>query len=305
MYVTRRIFLPILIIYISWQNSVGVDNNYPIYVDYHTSTTCFITAGLSKAVSSRILNEFQSAGLVNEWLFIPHQLKLDPALVKMQQYVKSLEDSVKMEDTGKYNDKDITVLYGLGVRNMGMNGLEISKIIEVYLHIFLLNLYLMNIQELKYRLSQYTATNAFESILRTSNHDSSSGRMWATAYEDVRSFDTPLASYCNFNNLIITNTSPSSISLHNVRETVTTSACIATLLAILIQSPGASNVYLESRPVLLNYYGGQTMETGSVTGGRPFSDRGLNGTGQIIGHCDSGIDLYSCYFRDQDYRPVC
>ena len=108
-----------------------MDNIYPIYADYHTSTTCFIVASKSKTVTEKIFSDFQSSGLVLAWMFIPHQLKLDPALVEMYQHIKSREDSIKLEDSSKFQGTGITLLYGLGVRNMGMNGLLINGAAEV------------------------------------------------------------------------------------------------------------------------------------------------------------------------------
>ena len=128
--------------------------------------------------------------------------------------------------------------------------------------------------------------------------------MWSSAYEELLLINGSLGSICNFTGIRIEEKNSFAVTLPDIRESIPSSACFAALLGLLIQSQGVINAYLESKPRTVNYYGGQTMESGSVTGGRPFSDRGLNGTGQIIGHCDTGIDLYSCYFRDRDNRAV-
>lgn len=53
-----------------------------------------------------------------------------------------------------------------------------------------------------------------------------------------------------------------------------------------------------SNKVLTAYMeGGDTTET-------PMRDSGLDGTGQVIGLTDTGLDESSCFFRDDDYGSV-
>jgi len=106
------------------------------FVDYISSTTCFVTASGSRDLSTKTLSGFKSSGRIKFWTFVPYQLKLDPALVKMQQYLKLLEDFVEPLDSGLYDGTSIMVLYGLGVKNKGMLGLEIGNIAKVRIFIY-------------------------------------------------------------------------------------------------------------------------------------------------------------------------
>jgi hypothetical protein len=73
---------------------------------------------------------------------------------------------------------------------------------------------------------------------------------------------------------------------------------MSALAAVFLQRRRVFHININAKPKVNNYYGAQTVETGSVSGGTPYRHLGINGTGQIIGHCDTGVDQYSCYFDD-------
>lgn len=73
--------------------------------------------------------------------------------------------------------------------------------------------------------------------------------------------------------------------------------CLALFVATVASHAAVSRIAL-SRPMrLLNNYARGIVQSGRVNS-EPYSLVGLDGTGQIIGIADTGIDENSCFFRD-------
>ena len=73
--------------------------------------------------------------------------------------------------------------------------------------------------------------------------------------------------------------------------------CLALLVAMVASHESVSRIAL-SRPIrLLNDFARGIVQSGRVHT-EPFSQVGLDGTGQIVGIADTGIDENSCFFRD-------
>jgi Subtilase family len=81
-------------------------------------------------------------------------------------------------------------------------------------------------------------------------------------------------------------------------------SCLTVLLAVAAGQSMSSYGYLKTKPRISNFYSTQTDQTGSVSGGFPYQNKGLNGTGQIVGQCDTGLDRYSCFFADSNSYAV-
>ena len=78
-------------------------------------------------------------------------------------------------------------------------------------------------------------------------------------------------------------------------------ACFANLVVLLSSDPGVSRVAL-SRPMrTLNSNARPIMQSGGAND-ETYSDAGLDGTGVVVGISDTGIDEFSCYFRDPKGR---
>ena len=119
------------------------------------------------------------------------------------------------------------------------------------------------------------------------------------------SISPSIADICGFDSLAVTARGRNTVIVSNLgaitkasSDTSSPMACMSALAAVLLQRGRVFHVNLNAKPKVSNYYGSQTVETGSVSGGNPYRHSGLNGTGQIIGHCDTGVDQYSCYFDD-------
>jgi hypothetical protein len=73
---------------------------------------------------------------------------------------------------------------------------------------------------------------------------------------------------------------------------------LALLYAVVIETPLVFVMQIDREISTSNYYSVQDLETGTANGGSPYYDLGLDGSGQIIGSCDSGLDMNSCYFEE-------
>jgi hypothetical protein len=77
-------------------------------------------------------------------------------------------------------------------------------------------------------------------------------------------------------------------------------ACFVRLLAILAADSSTMDIRFRQAKRAFNRYGKGIMETNSYNDVLPYTAAGLNGSGQVIGIGDSGLDESSCYFRNDD-----
>ena len=161
-------------------------------------------------------------------------------------------------------------------------------------------------------------------ILDSSDPTAPSGKMWQeasltflaiqsegqdeTSSSSARDGTSSISALCDFKSLTITPEGPHSILIsdfHHLKPKGNIHRnCLATLLAVAVQLPLVNRVYRRVRPQINNFMSAQTIQTGSRFGGTPYHDRGLNGTGQIVGNCDTGLDLWSCFFEEPDRSMV-
>ena len=78
--------------------------------------------------------------------------------------------------------------------------------------------------------------------------------------------------------------------------TAVRASCFAVLYAAAIEAPLVFNVYLAKQTKVVNNIPTQVGQTGAQAGIDPYTVAGLDGTGQVAGTCDTGVDLNSCYF---------
>ena len=110
---------------------MGIDNVYPIYVDARTSISCFKVILKENVTSSIDYTYLEEHGL-QSWLPIPMILKLDNQLIDF--YNNIIENMIysnittRNKTTDAYiNDFEVDVIFGFGIKNMGLNGLNITK----------------------------------------------------------------------------------------------------------------------------------------------------------------------------------
>ena len=85
-----------------------------------------------------------------------------------------------------------------------------------------------------------------------------------------------------------------------IQSSDTERACFARLLAVLASDSATVDIRFRQKKRALNRFGKGILQTNSYDDSVPYSAAGLNGTGQVIGIGDSGLDESSCYFRHTD-----
>ena len=160
-----------------------------------------------------------------------------------------------------------------------------------------------------------SAEQYLSNILSHTDKSASSGQMFRSSYTQLQSIKNQyphvsLNTICKYEVIDVT-IRETAFRISNIIDLVYNASsynmhgsCIAILYAVLIQLPGSSSVYLKGKPKISNMYAKQTVQTGSPGGGSPFHAAGLDGTGQLVGLCDTGIDLYSCFFAETSGSPV-
>eukprot|EP01041_Mallomonas_annulata_P002916 gene2916-5728_t len=282
------------------QDRYGNTNVYPFYVDKTTSLSCFRVnpAPNTSYISS---NNFPQLGDVEHLMPIPLSLLLDPMLVTLHSAVcrgtnldELTELNVSLSSTR--SDVDISVVFGLGVRAWGIHNLSMTDAA----------------QNLRKELL-FNSRVHLQTMVDSSESGSLSGNMWSAALITLSTMfpsSVDLATVCGFYTLSITPLGKSAVHISNLQHMIRVSSrrnvrgeCLATLLAVAVSIPQTGYVYLRTRPRTMNFYGAQITQTGSRTGGTPYHDRGLNGSGQILGSCDTGVDMSSCFFSDEVNNP--
>lgn len=81
-----------------------------------------------------------------------------------------------------------------------------------------------------------------------------------------------------------------------------TGDCLLRLSVAALRQPDTLRISLTRPMQLMNNRARGFVQSGGSS--EPFSDAGLNGTGQVIGVADTGVDEMSCFFRDTDRGKV-
>ena len=98
---------------------MGADNIYPIYSDEQTTGICYKI--ISPVVAQNSLH-FITHGLAN-WSLIPNQIKLDSSVISLTERTSLV--------ILKNLDIEIEIVFGLGIRTMGLNGLTMNAAAQV------------------------------------------------------------------------------------------------------------------------------------------------------------------------------
>ena len=101
---------------------------------------------------------------------------------------------------------------------------------------------------------------------------------------------------------------PSSLSvtgLHGLAGSLSGRACLGNLVATLALERDVVNVYVRPHDTILNDYGKSIVQsTVYQSGQHPYNSAGLDGTGQIVGVGDTGLDDLHCMFINSDGSSV-
>jgi len=121
------------------------------------------------------------------------------------------------------------------------------------------------------------------------------------AHNDAFSHET-----CAFHKLSIEHTGHSLV-ISNIHEIDTTSfphACYASLLALLASQPETADIRFRFPKRAFNNYNKGIVQTDVRQQSYPYQDAGIDGSGQVVGVGDTGLDELSCFFRNEDGSKV-
>lgn len=85
-----------------------------------------------------------------------------------------------------------------------------------------------------------------------------------------------------------------------IAQSAAPNACYASLVAAFATQPATSSVRLRTPKQGLNNFNRGIVQTEVREESYPYNDAGLNGTGQIVGVGDTGVDERSCFFSNAD-----
>lgn len=83
-----------------------------------------------------------------------------------------------------------------------------------------------------------------------------------------------------------------------------TSSCGAALLALLAQQKGVSDLRYRLPKAAFNANGKSIVQTETFGTSFPYTNAGIDGTGEVVGVGDTGLDELSCFFRNTDSSKV-
>mmetsp|Transcript_14029 Transcript_14029/g.14643 ORF Transcript_14029/g.14643 Transcript_14029/m.14643 type:complete len:1100 (-) Transcript_14029:260-3559(-) len=113
---------------------------------------------------------------------------------------------------------------------------------------------------------------------------------------------------CSFSTLSIESSS-NNLVIGNLKQFLQSSddssACSASLLAILVQQQGVADIKFRLPKQKFNKNGKHIVQTKNFTATTfPYTNAGIDGTGQVVGIGDTGVDELSCFFRNSDGSKV-
>lgn len=142
----------------------------------------------------------------------------------------------------------------------------------------------------------------------------SRSHLWSVAAAEMGSGfasetdDSPFSRTCDFSGLVFEPTQiQNEVTLSGLARLSENSefptACVASLLAVLARQQQVVDIRLRHEKTLFNNYIKSIVQSEVYAQGEemyPYMKAGLNGTGQVIGIGDSGLDELSCFFNEGD-----
>ena len=93
--------------------------------------------------------------------------------------------------------------------------------------------------------------------------------------------------------------------LHRLAGSPSGRACLGNLVATLALERDVVNVYVRPHDTILNDYGKSIVQANTYQSGQhPYNSAGLDGTGQVVGVGDTGLDDLHCMFINDDESEV-
>jgi hypothetical protein len=159
--------------------------------------------------------------------------------------------------------------------------------------------------------------NTFDHLKTLSGLTGKEGNLWDDAHTTLRSLSLssghslgPEAvsnDHCGYSHLSLeAHAKGLRISgLHHVAQSASSRACLTNLVAVLATRSEVLDVTVRPHDTVLNAVGkGICQAKSTTTSNTPYANAGLNGTGQVVGVGDTGLDDLHCFFRNRDGSQV-
>ncbi len=269
-------------------DAFGIDKVHTIYSSKSYDRTCFILH--SSIIPSHILksegfrfvfnclndfiqiNEFH----IRFWRVLPNSIKVHESVMRS---IFQLHDDESAPHT--LENKKISVSGGVGISKNGfMNPISSEK------------------------FSSLIGKNPLEHIKKMSKEFSKQDDLWS---EIARQTDSDVsfaldADKCLFPKLryaYLSNGMEIS-NLHLMKNIPRAKECLASLVALFASHNDVVDIRMSSIKRAFNNGAKGVVQSGLRQTVYPYHDVGLNGSNQVIGIGDTGLDEYSCFFSNED-----
>jgi hypothetical protein len=179
----------------------------------------------------------------------------------------------------------------------------------------------LNIHAVQRKLAQRNPTQDLSSFMEDATRHIDQGHqslsVWENAIQDFNLFvNSPRrsseATLCPDHLLSLEFMTPSQLVIGNIvpfLDAIPTSyrqSCVLSLFShfLTTYSPMIANIHLRFPKHTTNHKNKGIVQAKTFSESYPYHDVGLDGTGQIVGIGDTGIDELSCFFRNSDSSKV-
>lgn len=227
-----------------------------------------------------------------------------PAMLKIDH--NALEHFVEPAHQADLNNKEIQIEFAIDVTRDGETLVDTPELLQQWHH---------RRRSLRSIIDTSRTNHKGEYSLRQfAEHDDSVYAMhWQSARQELDALAA--TGSCNYDGLEIADRADGASirGLHRISHTSATSergiytfhvACYMSLIAQLANLDFVVNVALLSKLAFLNNLAKSIAQDGSIDQVYPYSAAGLNGSSEVIGIGDTGIDETHCMFRNADGSKV-
>lgn len=258
------------------------------FISQEKNSACFVVEGDAAQFESFSKGElaFREFTPVPTSLKVHHSAMYHLGLMSSEAKVKALlENGMRSSDKVLMEELSIIVTRGIGMKKQGA--------------------------EYKQRIESLLQVNPESHLERMSRGFSAeSSNPWTSALKEVKAHSKskvlPMRETCNFKDLKIEYTGNTVVisDIHHIGGSAHPSMCYASLLSVLASQPETLDIRMKGRSKILNNVTKGIIQTGVRQESYPYHDAGINGTNQVVGVGDTGVDDLSCFFVNEDGQQV-
>jgi hypothetical protein len=227
--------------------------------------------------------------------------------IMKDQYLKAFH---QVNKTSVLSKTKMVISFGVGV--FGKHGVAQEKGDQLTLH------------SIRRHFEQRNPSQDLSAFIELSAHyidkDHSSLSQWKNALQTLHAISTsaldhshPSTVLCSDHQLDFEFMTPSQLVISNLQEYLHQSvdshhqsSCVMSLLShfVTTYSDSIADIRLRFPKYPNNQYNKGIVQTKTYSQNYPYHAAGLDGTGQIVGIGDTGVDELSCFFRNTDNTKV-